>query len=98
MVLGLLPAIRGGLGELAKTGQHARLIDGYLTPYARAFETVRYFSYLVERLGDLAEVPDRLPGARAGREVPADQARALPGPRAPPHAAADRAEGPEAHQ
>ena len=52
MVLGLLPAIRGGLGELAKTGQHSRLIDGYLRPYARAFEEVRYFSYLSESLGD----------------------------------------------
>ena len=47
-VLGLLPAIRGGLGELARTGQHARLVDGYLRPYARAFDAVRYFSYLPE--------------------------------------------------
>ena len=50
MVLGLLPSIRGGLGELAKTGQHSRLIDGYLRPYARAFDEVRYFSYLAESL------------------------------------------------
>ena len=49
-VLGLLPAIRGGLGELAKTGQHVRLIEGYLRPYVRAFEDVRYFSYLPESL------------------------------------------------
>ena len=49
-VLGLLPAIRGGLGELARTGQHARLVDGYLRPYARAFDAVRYFSYLPESL------------------------------------------------
>jgi glycosyltransferase involved in cell wall biosynthesis len=48
--LGLLPSIRGGLGELARTGQHTRLIDGYLRPYARAFDEVRYFSYLVESL------------------------------------------------
>jgi glycosyltransferase involved in cell wall biosynthesis len=52
MILGLLPAIRGGLGELARTGQHARLIDGYLKPYARAFDGVRYFSYLDETLAD----------------------------------------------
>jgi glycosyltransferase involved in cell wall biosynthesis len=52
MILGLLPAIRGGLGELARTGQDARLIDGYLRPYARAFEHVRYFSYLNESLRD----------------------------------------------
>lgn len=50
MNLGLLPAIRGGIGELAQTGQHTRLIDGYLTPYARAFGDVRYFSYLDESL------------------------------------------------
>ncbi|TMK76582.1 MAG: glycosyltransferase family 4 protein [Actinobacteria bacterium] len=50
MVLGLLPSIRGGLGELAKTGQHSRLIEGYLRPYARAFDEVRYFSYLREAL------------------------------------------------
>lgn len=50
MVLGLLPAIRGGLGELARTGQHSRLIHGYLRPYSRAFEAVSYFSYLRESL------------------------------------------------
>jgi glycosyltransferase involved in cell wall biosynthesis len=50
MILGLLPAIRGGIGELAQTGQHTRLIDGYLAPYARAFGDVRYFSYLDESL------------------------------------------------
>jgi len=58
MVLGLLPAIRGGLGELAKTGQHTRLIDGYLTPYARAFEAVRYFSYLPESLDAYSTDPE----------------------------------------
>jgi glycosyltransferase involved in cell wall biosynthesis len=50
-VLGLLPAIRGGLGELARTGQHVRLVEGYLRPYVRAFDDVRYFSYLPESLG-----------------------------------------------
>jgi len=58
MVLGLLPAIRGGLGELAKTGQHTRLIDGYLKPYARAFEAVRYFSYLPESLDAYSTDPE----------------------------------------
>ena len=58
MVLGLLPAIRGGLGELAKTGQHSRLIDGYLRPYARAFEEVLYFSYLAESLGTYTADPE----------------------------------------
>lgn len=52
MVLGLLPSIRGGLGDLARTGQHSRLIEGYFKPYVRVFEEVRYFSYLRESLSD----------------------------------------------
>ena len=70
MILGLLPAIRGGLGELARTGQHTRLLDSYLAPYARAFGDVRYFSYLDESLAsftDDAELLARvrlLPGGR----------------------------------
>jgi glycosyltransferase involved in cell wall biosynthesis len=55
MVLGLLPAIRGGLGDLARTGQHARLLRGYLAPYARAFDEVRYFSYLDESLAQFTD-------------------------------------------
>src|ERR1041384_580533 len=50
MIVGLLPSLRSGLGDLARTGQHSRLIDGYLKPYARVFEQVRYFSYLDESL------------------------------------------------
>jgi hypothetical protein len=50
LVLGLLPSIRGGVGELAKTGQDSRLIDGYLRPHAAAFDEVRDFSCLDERL------------------------------------------------
>ncbi|HZO39660.1 MAG TPA: glycosyltransferase family 4 protein [Methylomirabilota bacterium] len=73
MIVGLLPAIRGGLGELAQTGQHSRLIDGYLVPYAQAFAEVRYFSYLDESLASftadrtLLERVRVLPG---GREHP----------------------------
>jgi len=52
VILGLLPEIRGGLGVLAQTGQHTRFIDGYLRPYARAFDEVRYFSYRRETLAD----------------------------------------------
>jgi glycosyltransferase involved in cell wall biosynthesis len=48
--LGLLPALGGGLGELALTGQAGRLIDGYLARYVTAFERVFYFSYHVETL------------------------------------------------
>ena len=73
MVLGLLPAIRGGLGELAKTGQHARLIDAYFVPYARAFEMVHYFSYLDESLDAYtsdAELVARVRLHRGGRWHP----------------------------
>ena len=56
-VLGLLPDVRGGLGSLARTGQHARLIRGYLRPYAAAFRRVVYFSYLSERLEDFTSDP-----------------------------------------
>jgi glycosyltransferase involved in cell wall biosynthesis len=55
MILGLLPEIRGGLGTLARAGQHSRFIDGYLKPYARAFDEIRYFSYLVESLEDYVD-------------------------------------------
>src|SRR5437762_7059694 len=58
MVLGLLPAIRGGLVDLARSGQHTRLIDGYLRPYARAFDEVRYFSYHRESLEQYVADPD----------------------------------------
>jgi 2-deoxystreptamine N-acetyl-D-glucosaminyltransferase/2-deoxystreptamine glucosyltransferase len=64
MVLGLLPAIRGGLGDLARTGQHARLLRGYLAPYARAFDEVRYFSYLDETLARYTEDPALLARVR----------------------------------
>jgi len=60
MILGLLPAIRGGLGELAQTGQDTRLLDGYVRPYAAAFEEVRYFSYLSESLSDFTADPELL--------------------------------------
>lgn len=64
MVLGLLPAIRGGLGDLARTGQHARLLRGYLAPYARAFAEVRYFSYLDETLARYTDDPTLLARVR----------------------------------
>ena len=67
LVLGLLPSIRGGLGELAKTGQDSRLIDGYLRPYAAAFRGVRYFSYLDESLDAYVADPDLLARVRVLR-------------------------------
>lgn len=55
MELGLLPALGSGLVELRRSGQDSRLIDGYLTPYARAFDRVWYFSYLPEALADYTD-------------------------------------------
>jgi glycosyltransferase involved in cell wall biosynthesis len=56
--LGLLPALGSGIGELRRTGQALRLIDGYLRPYARAFERVWYASYWPETLEDYADDPE----------------------------------------
>lgn len=64
MVLGLLPSIRGGLGDLARTGQDSRLIEGYFKPYVRVFEEVRYFSYLRESLSDYTNDPELLAKVR----------------------------------
>src|SRR5262249_58457880 len=55
VILGVLPEIRGGLGALARAGQHSWFIDGYLKPYARAFDEIRYFSYLTESLADYTD-------------------------------------------
>ena len=68
MILGLLPEIGGGLGALAETGQHTRFINGYLRPYGRAFDEIRYFSYRREHLADFT----------ADRELTA-RARVVPG-------------------
>jgi glycosyltransferase involved in cell wall biosynthesis len=69
VTLGLLPALGGGLGELASTGQAGRLIDGYLARYVTAFERVLYFSYQVETLGAFTTDPAVL--ARAEVVAPA---------------------------
>jgi glycosyltransferase involved in cell wall biosynthesis len=52
MKLGLLPALGGSLTELRRSGQTSRLIDGYLRPYVEAFDSVAYFSYVLERFQD----------------------------------------------
>jgi glycosyltransferase involved in cell wall biosynthesis len=81
MIVGLLPAIRGGLGELAQTGQHSRLIDGYLAPYARAFGDVRYFSYLDESIASFTQDHELLARVRllpGGPEHPWRYAFAMP--------------------
>lgn len=58
MELGLLPSLGGGIGDLRRSGQDSRLVDGYFRAYARAFDRVRYFSYLVESLHDYTDDPD----------------------------------------
>jgi glycosyltransferase involved in cell wall biosynthesis len=81
MVLGLLPEIRGGLGELASTGQHSRFVEGYLRPYARAFDEVRYFSYLGESLECYTDDAELRAGVRifpGGRRHPWFHTLAMP--------------------
>lgn len=55
MRVGLLPALGGGIRALAQTGQQSRLIDGYVRPYARAFDGLDYFSYLPETLAEFTD-------------------------------------------
>jgi glycosyltransferase involved in cell wall biosynthesis len=55
MIVGLLPALGSGLGEVARTGQVARLVEGYLRPYAEAFDGLAYFSYLPESLASFTD-------------------------------------------
>ena len=57
MTLGLLPALGGGIRELAASGQVARLLEGYLRQYVDTFERVRYFSYLPESLAEFTNDP-----------------------------------------
>jgi glycosyltransferase involved in cell wall biosynthesis len=72
MELGVLPALGGGIAELARSGQASRLVDGYLRPYARAFERVWYVSYLsgaAERCAAPA-LPERVTVLAARGRVP----------------------------
>ena len=55
MPVGLLPALGGGIRQLAAGGQASRLINGYLKPYACAFDRVFYFSYLREALDEFTD-------------------------------------------
>ena len=64
MRVGLLPALGGGIRALAQTGQQSRLIDGYLRPYARAFDGLDYFSYLPESLAEFSDDAALLERAR----------------------------------
>jgi len=67
MELGLLPALGSGIGELGRTGQVSRLVDGYLRPYTRAFERVWYCSYLAEALGDFTDDGELADSVKASR-------------------------------
>ena len=49
-VVGILPALGSGLTDLARSGQHERLLDYDLRAYAQGFDRVRYFSYCHESL------------------------------------------------
>lgn len=64
MELALLPALGSGLADLRRSGQDSRLVDGYLRPYASAFERVWYFSYLVETLEQYSLDPALLSAVR----------------------------------
>ncbi len=64
MPVGLLPALGGGIRQLSASGQASRLIDGYLKPYARAFDRLFYFSYLQESLREFTDDPELLAMAR----------------------------------
>lgn len=93
MALGVLPALGGGIRELAATGQAPRLLEGYLKPYVGAFGRVFYFSYLEESLAEFTDDPALLDGV----EVLAPARRRSRGRRAvtmcAAHAAAFRACG-----
>jgi glycosyltransferase involved in cell wall biosynthesis len=79
MELGLLPALGDGIAALRRAGQASRLVDGYLGPYARAFDRVWYASYLPEAIAEYTDdarllaavriLAPRRRGARIARAV-----------------------------
>ena len=56
-VVGILPALGSGLTDLARSGQHERLLDYDLRAYAQGFDRVLYFSYFHESLDDFTADP-----------------------------------------
>jgi glycosyltransferase involved in cell wall biosynthesis len=56
-VVGILPALGSGLEDLARTGQHERLLQYDLRHYAEAFDRVYYFSYFRESLDQYSRDP-----------------------------------------
>jgi glycosyltransferase involved in cell wall biosynthesis len=57
MIVGMLPALGGGLRALAASGQAPRLVEGYFRPYVAAFGRVDYFTYAPERLDEFTRDP-----------------------------------------
>jgi len=55
--LGVLPALGSGLTDLARSGQHERLIDYDLRAYAEVYDRIFYFSYFDERLEQFTDDP-----------------------------------------
>lgn len=55
--VGFLPALGSGLTDLARTGQHDRLLDYDLRHYAESFGRVTYFSYFDEKLSAFTRDP-----------------------------------------
>jgi glycosyltransferase involved in cell wall biosynthesis len=89
MRLGLLPALGGGIRELARTGQVPRLVEGYLRRYVAAFDEVIYFSYLTESIDEYTQdevirkrvrilsPPGPLPRGKWARRMVEEQGEAL---------------------
>lgn len=57
MIIGMLPALGGGLRALAASGQAPRLVEGYFRPYVAAFGRIDYFTYAPERLDEFTRDP-----------------------------------------
>ncbi len=55
--VGVLPALGSGLTDLARTGQHERLLGYDLTHYAQVFDELLYWSYFDEALPDFTRDP-----------------------------------------
>ena len=56
-MIGILPALGGGLTDLRRGGQHERLLAYDLRHYAAAYDTVYYFSYFDEALAEFTHDP-----------------------------------------
>jgi glycosyltransferase involved in cell wall biosynthesis/SAM-dependent methyltransferase len=55
--LGVLPSLGSGLSDLARSGQHERLLQYDLRAYAEVYDRILYFSYFDERLEQFTDDP-----------------------------------------